>query len=103
EDKNGATNLIGLTDDIPTEMVFLRRDLPDRKRARLRAALLSIGEREFVVKSMSRSETEITGVAPADPRALERVSKVLQGIPEAFEAARRRAKERAAQEQEQKQ
>ncbi|MEL6544955.1 MAG: PhnD/SsuA/transferrin family substrate-binding protein, partial [Myxococcota bacterium] len=63
KERDAATAVIGKTEEIPNEMVFFRRDLPERKKERLRAALLSVSGQELVIRQLSRSEEPITGVA----------------------------------------
>ncbi len=97
KDRDAATVVVGKTAEIPNEMVFLRRDLPREKKARLRAALLSIGAKELVIRQLSRSEEPITGVSPADPSELARVREALEGVAEAIDEAKRKAAKREAE------
>lgn len=97
KERDAATVLVGQTSEIPNEMIFFRRDLPQDKKDRLRAALLSISAKELVIRQLARSEEPITGVGRADRSELERVRDELEGVAQAIDEAKHKAAKRQAE------
>ena len=78
--KAAATRVVAYTDEIPGEMILVRRKLPKRERAALKKAVLSLNDAAAVLSQISQGELTVTGVFDASARDLNGVAKVVMAV-----------------------
>jgi len=79
-DKVRQTRVLDYTVSIPSEMIMMRRDLPEATRAALRKALLEARSRPELLMQISQSEPPITSLHTAKTADLDSIAAVVKQV-----------------------
>ncbi len=75
-----ATVVLDYTEEIPAEMIIVRRGLDAKTKADLRKALLGLNENTGIMTQISRGELPLTAVAEASDADLAPVAKAIKYV-----------------------
>jgi len=76
--KATATRILGYTDEIPAEMIVVRRSLSNKLKNAIRKALLSVNE--SMLDQISQGELTVTGLYKASAKDLQPIKKVIAKV-----------------------
>ena len=79
-DKARATRIISYTDDIPAEMIMVKRTLSSEQKQLMREALTLAQTHGGILRQISRDEAPISGIVAADESNLAPIRAVLERV-----------------------
>ena len=75
------TRILTYTDEIPSELIIVRKNLDPELKKKLKKALLDANKAEGILMQISQGELTVSAILEADPQHLDAVAKIVEAVP----------------------